>query len=506
MTNADRDGTDRPSEQDRESSSLERETLWDRLNDNAFAPAEAIAFQERNPSPHIAAYKTSDTLRAGMDIPLPLFGIMNTLRELTFHSVQVAFAIIACCFAAGIVWGFAALKPILIDRGVYHELCATTDTSYPDSSIITSSDDDLIPCAEQDLRLNFFFIAASNTANLSTLLAGAALDRFGRRTCYMLSSGFLGIGSILMGSAFAIPEFDGYLVANLFLALGGTFLFVPSFQLSNAFPKHSGLVVALVTGAFDSSAAVFLLYRIIYRASNGRFSPSQFFFGYLLVPVLIFLAELTFMPAKAYHTTSELEHKIKKAQDSSCDIHDSDDEITSDRILRRVRSNRAELRHARLDQIEDLLGDEDERQHRAKLLEERQAIAGVWGALHNVSARKQVLTPWFILILLLTILQMLRMNYFIATIRAQYRYMLGSEADAEKINHFFDVALPVAGAVSTPFIGIILSNLSVTMTLAILTVFIALVGTLNCLPFLWAGYATVIAFVIFRPLYYSIMS
>ena len=322
----------------------------------------------------------------------------------------------------------------------------------------------------------------------------------------MLSSGFLAVGSILMGSAFTIPKFDGYLTGNLFLALGGTFLFVPSFQLANAFPKHSGLVVALVTGAFDSSAAVFFFFRVAYRASNGRFSPSQFFFGYLIVPALIFLAELTFMPAKAYHTTSELEYKIKNAQDSSRDIHDSDNEITSDRILRRVRSNRAELRHARLDQIEDLFGDEDERQHRVKVLEERQVVAGVWGALHNVSTRKQMLTPWYILILLLTILQMLRMNYFIATIRAQYRYMLGSENDAEKINHFFDVALPVAGVVSTPFIGIILSNLSVTMNLAILTAFVALVGILNCLPFLWAGYATVIAFVIFRPFYYSVMS
>jgi len=69
MTNRDRDGTDRPSEQDRESSSVERETLWDRLNDDALALAEAIAFQERNPSPHIAAYKTSNTLRTGLDNP-----------------------------------------------------------------------------------------------------------------------------------------------------------------------------------------------------------------------------------------------------------------------------------------------------------------------------------------------------------------------------------------------------------------------------------------------------
>jgi MFS family permease len=393
---------------------------------------------------------------------------------------------------------------VLVAEGVYRELCNTADVSYSEFSTFRTADGDLqIPCPEQDMRLDFFFVAASNTANVSTLLAGAALDRFGRRICYMISSGFLAVGCILMGSAFAVPRFDGYLSGNLFFALGGTFLFVPSFQLANAFPKHSGIVVALVTGAFDSSAAVFLFYRMAYEGFNGRFTPSQLFFGYLLVPALIFLAELTFMPSKAYHSTLELEQKIRKAQDSTRDIHESDNEITNDSVLRRLRSIRAEHRHAKLHRIEHLLGDVDELQQRVKFVEESQAH---FGALHDAPTHEQMLTPWFILLLLLTILQMLRMNYFIATIRAQYRYMLRSEGAAVDINHFFDAALPIAGVVSTPFIGLLLNKLSITATLATLTVFVALLGILNCLPFLWAGYATVVAFVVFRPFYYSVMS
>lgn len=50
----------------------------------------------------------------------------------------------------------------------------------------------------------------------------------------------LAIGTVLMAFAFYIPEFDGYLVGNIFLALGGTFIFVPSFAIANAFPKYSG--------------------------------------------------------------------------------------------------------------------------------------------------------------------------------------------------------------------------------------------------------------------------
>lgn len=57
---------------------------------------------------------------------------------------------------------------------------------------------------------------------------------------------------------------------------------------------------------------------------------------------------------------------------------------------------------------------------------------------------EQIFTPWFILITLLTVLQMLRMNFFIATIRSQYEYMLSSERLGRLINSFFDVALPVS--------------------------------------------------------------
>lgn len=58
-----------------------------------------------------------------------------------------------------------------------------------------------------------------------------------------------------MATAFQTPDFDGYIAGNIFLSLGGTFIFVPAFQVANAFPKYSGTIVALVTGAFDASVS-----------------------------------------------------------------------------------------------------------------------------------------------------------------------------------------------------------------------------------------------------------
>lgn len=122
-------------------------------------------------------------------------------------------------------------------------------------------------------------------------------------------------------------------------------------------------------------------------------------------------------------------------------MHSSDDELSDDEV-RRLRGSRREHRESKIAQLDNLIGDLDERHERQ---EERHATSGVWGALHGKTAREQMLTPWFILIVLLTALQMVRMNFFIATVRSQYEVMLGSEEIARKLNAFFDVALPVGG-------------------------------------------------------------
>lgn len=104
-------------------------------------------------------------------------------------------------------------------------------------------------------RLNVFFAIASTTSNLSALPVGTIVDRYGPRFAAIIGSFCLAAGSILMATAFSIPEFDGYIAGNIFLSLGGTFIFVPSFQIANAFPKWSGTIVAAVTGAFDASVS-----------------------------------------------------------------------------------------------------------------------------------------------------------------------------------------------------------------------------------------------------------
>lgn len=120
------------------------------------------------------------------------------------------------------------------------------------------------------------------------------------------------------------------------------------------------------------------------------------------MPAFIFLAQMTIMNAEGYKTMPELERKIEKAQDVTRDVHDSDDDL-SDNEVRRLRERRREHRESHLARIEELVGDAKERQARIDKQEEVQAISGVWGMMHAKSTLDQMLSPWFVLITLLTV-------------------------------------------------------------------------------------------------------
>jgi hypothetical protein len=330
------------------------------------------------------------------------------------------------------------------------------------------------------------------------------LDRYGPKICGLISSALLFFGSLCMGFEHELP-FDAVITGHILLALGGTFIFVPSFHLSNAFPRHQGLILALVTGAFDASAAVFLVFRMVYEHTKQEFGLKQFFLVYLAVPIFVFVTQLFLMPTKIYESRTELQETAEKLVNPAVDLHGFDDgledsEVWSARTLRIEDCKRLRT------EIESLLGDQVEQtQHEEKEVEMHIRSQG-WGALHGLPATVQIRTPWFILITLFTILQMARMNFFIATIWTQYRYMLDSVGLADNINNFFDLVLPIAGVATVPFIGSLLDNLPVAGVLALVVTISTMIGIFGVLPFIWAGYANVILFCLFRPLYYSAMS
>ena len=432
---------------------------------------------------------------------------------------QISCAITWCLLAAGPVFGFAALKPILIREGVYAEKChanstASWVTSMGASPLVsafvahTNVEARQLPCAAQDLSLNFMFTLAAVVTNVAALPVGSVLDRYGPRVSGVVGALLifaaalvLRLGAALARQPFLARWFDPYSVGYAMLALGGPFVFISSFQLANSFPRNSGLVLALLTGAFDSSSALFLFYRVVYTTMH-RVLLSQFFTVYLAVPVFIFACQMLIMPRHLYKTVGALAKIGEIAIDDDGRplnpdrVADADNVTESTQLLMR----RASVTRRALTILRTSIKSAYEADAEDKMVA---SLGGVFGIMHGFLVSQQLQLAWFVLMALFTTIQMLRINFFVATVKLQALYLYGDEAVAVRINQFFDLALPLGGLVLIPFIGVVLDNCTTLTTLAVLLTVSLAIGVLGLLAYLPATYFGIVLLVMYRPFYYT---
>ncbi len=132
--------------------------------------------------------------------------------------MQVIIAVIYCLFAAGIVFGYAAIKPVLIREQVYRNLCTKKEI-----------EDGVRVCYDQEVRLNFMFTVAAVGTNVAALPIGAILDNYGPRACGIIGSFFS-----LLEHCF-LPLHGNYHLMGTYLAIYS----LPLEDHSSSFPLSS---------------------------------------------------------------------------------------------------------------------------------------------------------------------------------------------------------------------------------------------------------------------------
>lgn len=444
---------------------------------------------------------------------------MAQLPSLPKRLLQIACAITWCLLAAGPVFGFAAIKPIFISQHIYESKCNLSTSS---------STSDEVRCVDQDLSLNLLFTVACMVTNISALPVGSILDSYGPKLTGIIGAVILAMGALSMKFAESIGLFDGYLAGYTLLALAGPFVFISCFQLANSFPKNSGLILALLTGAFDSSSALFLCYRLYYTHVK-HLSISKFFSIYLVVPLFIFICQVFIMPKDSYKTVGTLakiaetgidetgkplnQELLTPADRESAIVSSTTDPIecyqptiseTTSLLMRRASAPTSRRESTALRASYLSIKSHYEQEADAKLINRS---GGVFGVLHGATINQQLNSWWFWGMCLFTTIQMLRINYFVATVKSQMVYLYnGDEELATSINHFFDLALPLGGLCAIPFIGLVLDNLTTLLVLNILlglSLFIGVAGLVSWLP---ATYAGILVLVVYRPFYYTAVS
>ncbi|EDO15136.1 hypothetical protein Kpol_413p11 [Vanderwaltozyma polyspora DSM 70294] len=411
--------------------------------------------------------------------------MMNN-RDVGEYLIEIACACIWSLFSSGIIFGFAALKPVLIKEGIYSELCK--------DDLMWSSEISSVPCTKQDLKLNNMFAVAATITNIIALPVGWILDYCGPRLSGIFGALFIALGGCNFIFDSSIGQYyDPYFVGFILLAVGGPFVFISCFHLSNIFPSRAGTIMALITGTFDSSSALFLIYRKMYERSNYSFGLQRFFKIYMIVPVFILICQIFIMPRDSYESPTPL-YSSSEVIDPEEDTNAEGSEVpTEEDPLLESRSSRSR-RKSSIETVAE-----------SRIFRHINNINGT--TLHHESLKTQLSSPWFYLMLIFAAVCMVRINYFVATVKSQAEYLLGDEQLASKLNSIFDILLPLGGIVSIPIIGIILDHLQSLRVLLLLTTVSIIIGICGLIPNSFEiNLIGVILFVVYRPFYYTVVS
>uniref|UniRef100_A0A673AFZ4 Solute carrier family 43 member 3 n=1 Tax=Sphaeramia orbicularis TaxID=375764 RepID=A0A673AFZ4_9TELE len=192
---------------------------------------------------------------------------LSVRRWLTFVT-----GLVECLCFAGIVFGWASLVFVLKMEGYFSSFCQniTEFVSYFVS---------LTDCGEQDGQFSLIFTVTSVLLNLSTFPTGLVFDWFGT-TVARLSL------SVLLFPALCL------------IGVGGGLFLITNMQVGNLFGARRSTVITLYNGAFDSSAALFLVIKLLHEVHVSFHISFHFLSACSVIHLLrtLFLMPWNFIP------------------------------------------------------------------------------------------------------------------------------------------------------------------------------------------------------------------
>jgi len=203
---------------------------------------------------------------------------LSTSRRL-LH-VVAAFGVIA--LMGGAVYGWPSMRQTLRREGA-----------------LRSSSCDNVPvdeaCNEQELSFGLVFTVGSWANQGGRLFVGIMLDRVGPRRTSFSCAVVCSIGAV----AFALASNKLELAAGYFcIGVGGAGMQLSLQSVSALFPQNKGLVMAMLSGAFQAASVVFLLFETVHRLLDV--SLRALMLGYAAVLVVAAVACLFIFPMKPY--------------------------------------------------------------------------------------------------------------------------------------------------------------------------------------------------------------
>ncbi|KAF7255072.1 hypothetical protein EG68_07968 [Paragonimus skrjabini miyazakii] len=204
---------------------------------------------------------------------------------------------------SGVHYGYNALLPALKELGVFSSFCKGSD------------------CSEQDKMFSYAFIVSVIVQMCLIPLAGFLMDKIGLRINKLVSVSVVSIGLFMF--AFTNSSTGPLIfVAMALVSYASLASLICNHHISSQFPRARSVVIALVSGAYDSSTAVFFILAQTYPKISLQTS-----FIILAVGTLIFGVTMALFFLTQY--SEDMIYCDKSSRDDEVEILETDEEITS---------------------------------------------------------------------------------------------------------------------------------------------------------------------------------
>ncbi|SCV68024.1 BQ2448_145 [Microbotryum intermedium] len=457
----------------------------------------------------------------------------NTVPSTALRLTQIVFAIFFCLTCAGVIFGFAALKPVLTQEAVYADYCK------PGERTTDPTTGEWLLCEGQDIKFNFMFTLSAGVTNIACLPIGYTLDKLGPRKTSLLGANLFVLGNFFFGLGYRSSWMDTYVLGFILLALGGPLIFLPSFHLSNAFPAYSGLILSGMTGAFDASSIPYVVYRAFYDKVKGGIPLRTFFWFYTVIPFIVIIEQLLIGPPEIYQREQaialppDVEASSLTRIPSTLPVPSSDPSSTLG--IETPHESAFEILASAFSRVH--LGAPEDLPSVEEIMDGKERRNG---SLHGFSAGRQITSWWFVCLTLFVCIhvrilllashlrscrransetlppffllhypassQMARINFYIQSVTSQLSHFTQSPSLTLSLSKIFTVLLPIVGFLGIPLIGYLLDHRPWVEVPILLFLMGLGFGTLGMSRGFVPQLVGIVLFCLFRPLMYTALS
>jgi len=187
--------------------------------------------------------------------------MVRLIRDLVRLPLSVWMGCLLVCGAAGVMCGFAALKPQLLAEHVYADLCSRPTPVANGTNATVAAATDVVECEPQLSRIDRMYQMGIVGATFPCVWGGMAIDRLGPRGVGLAMAVLYGAAVFTVGRS--SPLHDLYTPAFFVVgAAGGIYHMTTVCALQRLYPSQLELTSNVLTVMWDLSALVPVLFTL----------------------------------------------------------------------------------------------------------------------------------------------------------------------------------------------------------------------------------------------------